>query len=156
MFEPKFISFESQAECLDLAGASILIDVADFEGLKIAAKSLADDLEKVTGQTSRVLNDISNIHVKTAIILGTLERSRQLQKVVDNGKLETSEIEGKWESFTTNVVENPLNGVGSALVLAGSDKRGAIFAAYTLSEQIGVSPCEIWYLTFNINGLTGQ
>ncbi|POS69245.1 hypothetical protein DHEL01_v212362 [Diaporthe helianthi] len=29
-----------------------------------------------------------------------------------------------------------------ALVIAGSDKRGTIFGAYTLSEQIGVSP---WY-----------
>jgi hypothetical protein len=28
----------------------------------------------------------------------------------------------------------------SALVIAGSDKRGAIFGVYSLSEQLGVSP----------------
>ena len=33
-------------------------------------------------------------------------------------------------------------GVSSALVIAGSDKRGTIFGIYDLSEQIGVSP---WY-----------
>jgi hypothetical protein len=33
-------------------------------------------------------------------------------------------------------------GVSSALIIAGSDKRGAIYGVYDLSEQIGVSP---WY-----------
>jgi len=33
-------------------------------------------------------------------------------------------------------------GVRRALVIAGADKRGAIYAIYDLSEQIGVSP---WY-----------
>jgi hypothetical protein len=40
------------------------------------------------------------------------------------------------------VVRNPLPGLKSALVIAGSDKRGTIFGIYDLSEQIGVSP---WY-----------
>jgi hypothetical protein len=40
----------------------------------------------------------------------------------------------------TTIVENPFKGCHKALVIAGSDKRGAIFGVYTLSEQIGVSP----------------
>ena len=35
--------------------------------------------------------------------------------------------------------EDPLPGVTSALVIAGSDKRGTIYGIYDLSEQIGVS-----------------
>ena len=40
------------------------------------------------------------------------------------------------------MVEEPFDGVSEALVVAGSDKRGAIYGIYELSEQIGVSP---WY-----------
>ena len=42
----------------------------------------------------------------------------------------------------TTIVDHPMAGVRRALVIAGSDKRGTIFAIYDLSEQIGVSP---WY-----------
>lgn len=42
----------------------------------------------------------------------------------------------------TTFVENPFGGCHQALIIAGSDKRGAIFGVYALSEQIGVSP---WY-----------
>jgi hypothetical protein len=34
--------------------------------------------------------------------------------------------------------------VASALVIAGSDKRGTIYGIYDLSEQIGVSPWHFW------------
>ena len=38
------------------------------------------------------------------------------------------------------VVPRPRPGIARALVIAGSDKRGAIYGIYDLSEQIGVSP----------------
>ena len=57
-------------------------------------------------------------------------------------KIDVSSIAGKWESFLIQVVAKPLPGVSSALVIAGSDKRGTIYGIYDLSEQIGVSP---WY-----------
>lgn len=140
MFEAKFISFEPRVGAFNLAGAAIVVDDAEFEGVKLAARSLSEDLEKVTGRKSKILHDISSIPVEKVIVLGSLERSQYIQKLVTKGKLCVGEIEGKWESFTTSVVETPGEGVKAALVLAGSDKRGSIFAAYTLSEQIGVSP----------------
>ena len=59
-----------------------------------------------------------------------------------NGKLNDSDLKGKWESFVIATVENPAPGVKQALVIAGSDKRGTIYGIYELSEQLGVSP---WY-----------
>lgn len=53
-----------------------------------------------------------------------------------------SSIEGKWESFVSQVVKSPTSGCPEALVIAGSDPRGVIFGIYDISEQIGVSP---WY-----------
>jgi len=42
------------------------------------------------------------------------------------------------------VVENPIEGVEKALVIAGADPRGTIFGIYDVSEQIGVSPWYFW------------
>ncbi|KAI1338740.1 glycoside hydrolase family 115 protein [Xylariaceae sp. FL0016] len=78
----------------------------------------------------------------TVIIAGTLNHSKFIDNLVSSGKLDISEIEGKWESFVTQIVDNPIPGCSRALVVAGSDTRGAIFGLYDLSEQIGVSP---WY-----------
>jgi len=44
--------------------------------------------------------------------------------------------------FTIQVVNNPLKGINSALVIAGSDRRGTDTGVFELSQQAGVSP---WY-----------
>ncbi|KAI0473912.1 hypothetical protein GGR56DRAFT_556660 [Xylariaceae sp. FL0804] len=79
---------------------------------------------------------------ETVIIAGTLNHSWVVDDLVANGKLDVSDIAGQWESFVTQVVADPLPGCARALVIAGSDPRGAIFGLYDVSEQIGVSP---WY-----------
>ncbi|MGH8166125.1 MAG: glycosyl hydrolase 115 family protein, partial [Woeseiaceae bacterium] len=78
----------------------------------------------------------------TAVIVGTLGRSAPIDDLVRHGKLDVSEIQGRWESFVMEVVDAPSPGVDRALVIAGSDKRGTIYGIYDLSEHIGVSP---WY-----------
>jgi hypothetical protein len=40
------------------------------------------------------------------------------------------------------LIQNPNSGTPWALVIAGSDRRGAIYGLYDVSEQMGVSP---WY-----------
>ncbi|OTB01216.1 glycoside hydrolase family 115 protein [Hypoxylon sp. CI-4A] len=78
----------------------------------------------------------------TVIIVGTLGHSKVIDDLVTTGKLNASDIEGKWESFTTKIIEEPIAGSAKAVVIAGSDPRGTIFGIYDISEQIGVSP---WY-----------
>lgn len=65
-----------------------------------------------------------------------------IDQLVRDHKIGVSEISGTWESFLIEVVPHPLPEITSALVIAGSDKRGTIYGVYDLSEQIGVSP---WY-----------
>ncbi|KAI1094135.1 glycoside hydrolase family 115 protein [Rostrohypoxylon terebratum] len=77
-----------------------------------------------------------------AIIAGTLGHSEVVDGLVTSGKLDISGIEGKWESFTTKIVEDPISGCAKAVIIAGSDPRGTIYGIYDISEQIGVSP---WY-----------
>ncbi|RWA13909.1 hypothetical protein EKO27_g1176 [Xylaria grammica] len=78
----------------------------------------------------------------TVIIAGTLGRSKIVDDLVKAGKLDVAKIKEKWESFVTQVVEEPIDGCPKAVVIAGSDPRGVIFGLYDISEQIGVSP---WY-----------
>ncbi|KAL9560798.1 hypothetical protein ACKAV7_015115 [Fusarium commune] len=78
----------------------------------------------------------------TKIIVGTIGHSELIDKLIKDGSLDVSEIKGKWESFVSQLVKDPIKGTAEALVIAGSDPRGTIYGIYDISEQIGVSP---WY-----------
>ena len=58
--------------------------------------------------------------------------------------IEKSDLEGKYEKFIIQTIENPADGVEKALVIAGSDLRGTIYGIYELSRQMGVSPWYYW------------
>ncbi|KAJ4388629.1 hypothetical protein N0V93_006088 [Gnomoniopsis smithogilvyi] len=148
MRQGSFVSFSSRADsrALSLSEACILVDVDDFEGVKIAAQKLSEDFFRVTGSAPptvrhQAVTDKNGLG-QTAIIVGCIESSKILQDLERAGKANFSEIRGRWESFCTSVVDSPVDGCERALVIAGSNKRGAIYAIYALSEQIGVSP---WY-----------
>jgi hypothetical protein len=46
--------------------------------------------------------------------------------------------------FSSQPVQSPIPGIESALVIVGSDRRGAIYGLYDVSEQIGVLPWYFW------------
>lgn len=77
------------------------------------------------------------------IIAGTV-KSPVIRHLMDAGKIDRTRLEGKNEKYVMTVVTNPVDGVDEALVIAGSDKRGAIYGIYELSELIGVSPWHDW------------
>lgn len=77
-----------------------------------------------------------------AIIAGTIGHSQIIDQLIEDGLIDVSEIEGEWEAFVSQLVEDPLEGTPRALVIAGNDPRGTIYGLYDVSEQIGVSP---WY-----------
>jgi len=76
------------------------------------------------------------------IVIGTLGKSKLIDKLVASKQLDVKDLKGKWESFVIATVKDPKPGVRQYLVVAGSDKRGTIYGIYELSRQLGVSP---WY-----------
>ncbi|KAL1745251.1 hypothetical protein HDZ31DRAFT_36852 [Schizophyllum fasciatum] len=147
LLEPRIVSFDADDGGLDITRPLMVVDPDDHVGVHIAANAVADDFARVTGTRGQTANatsdDVPTADNGTAFILvGTLDSSSIIQSLASAEKLNTSAIAGKWESFVVAVVDEPFEGGGRALVIAGSDKRGAIFGLYTLSEQIGVSP---WY-----------
>lgn len=121
--------------------ADIYIDNNDYPGLQRAVKSLQQDILNVSG---RSLQSSSTPKAATLLIIGSLGKSALLDQLVREGKLDVSAITGRWEAFQIQLLQNPLPGVEQALVIAGSDKRGAIFGVYDLAETIGVSPWHWW------------
>jgi endo-1,4-beta-D-glucanase Y len=121
--------------------ATIYVDSRDWPGVIRAANDLQADIARVTGHKALLSNDARSLS-KNAIIVGTIGRSGIVDDLVKAGKIDTSRIAGKWESFFLQVVPNPLPNISSGLIIVGSDKRGTIYGIYDLSEQMGVSP---WY-----------
>lgn len=119
--------------------ATILVSDDDFAGVQRVASDLQSDIERVTGVRPELSNDDG---ADLVVIVGTVGKSAVVDQLIADDKLDVSELEGKWEMFTTQIVEAPMDGVERALVIAGSDQRGTIYGAYDLSAQIGVSP---WY-----------
>ncbi|KAI8664659.1 hypothetical protein NCS57_00507900 [Fusarium keratoplasticum] len=147
MLEEQFIEFSPGGT--DLVDATILVDESDFAGVKIATRNLSQDFARVTKKDPPPVDIVENSKditaggSRVAIIVGSVESSPLLQRLERENGVQYSAIRGRWESFLTVLVDKPLGGCfDKALVIAGSDKRGAIFGIYTLSEQIGVSP---WY-----------
>ncbi len=123
------------------AAAAIWVDPGDWPGVIRAVNDLQADIARVSGCQAAIHNDAGSL-AGHAIIVGTIGRSRVIDDLARSGKIDTSRIAGKWESFFLQVVANPLPGAAAGLVIVGSDKRGTIYGVYDLSEQMGVSP---WY-----------
>ncbi|MGD0387454.1 MAG: glycosyl hydrolase 115 family protein [Tepidisphaeraceae bacterium] len=121
--------------------SALYVDPDDYAGVVRAVGDLQADIERVTGCTVGIVHEARTLPSR-AIIIGTIGKSRLIDRLIREGKIDPAPIAGKWESFFLEVVPAPLPGVDSALVIAGSDKRGTIYGIYDLSEQVGVSP---WY-----------
>ncbi|MEO8593474.1 MAG: glycosyl hydrolase 115 family protein [Candidatus Solibacter sp.] len=123
--------------------AAIYVDAADYAGVVRAAGDLAADVQRVSGVAAVVVNDEKSLRANM-VLAGSIGKSALIDRLIREGKLDVSQVKGKWEAFVIQTVARPLPGVASALVIAGSDKRGTIYGIYDVSEQIGVSPWYFW------------
>jgi hypothetical protein len=143
----KYIVNKASAENFPLVSkgktTSILVSKNDFPGVLKVAGHLENDLFKVTNVHPKQINTISEA-ADYVVIIGTIGKSEIIDRLVQEGKIDARQLKGKWEKFTTQIVDNPTKGIKKALVIAGSDKRGTIYGMYDLSGQIGVSPWYFW------------
>lgn len=125
----------------DPSAAVIAVDEKDYPVVTLAAGLFADDIKRVTGKRPAITGKPTG--APQMVIVGTLGHSALIDRLAQNGKLrDIAKIKGGWETTLWQVVENPFPGVKRALVIAGSDRRGAAYGLTQLSEKIGVSP---WY-----------
>jgi hypothetical protein len=121
--------------------AKIVFDTSENILVKKSANFLSDDIERVTGKRPEV-SGIDNFRGSNIIIVATIGKNPLIDKLVAEKKLNIDNIRGQWERFIIKTIDNPFPGVKQALVIVGSDRRGAAYGVFTLSEKMGVSP---WY-----------
>lgn len=117
-----FVTFKRHSlSDIELTGTSdtITYDPLDWKGVKMAVENLRHDLKAVTGSAN------------APVVVATIGKSKLAKKY----KLQSKELQGKWEQYLIFTDKGKL-------VILGSDKRGTIYGIYELSRQIGVSP---WY-----------
>ncbi len=116
----------------------------DEAQLGASVDAFASDIEHVTGIRPRILHSLQHISAMELVLIGIAGHSPELRRLAAAHKLDSTIIDGKWESALTTVVDRPMPGISRALVIAGSDRRGAAFALFSLSRQMGVSPWSWW------------
>jgi hypothetical protein len=128
----------------DGRAADLYLAPQDEAHLGLVADAFASDVERVTGIRPRILHSAEHLSATNLVIIGIAGESPELRELAAAKKLDTSPIDGKWESAVNTVIEDPFAGVHRALVITGSDRRGAAFALFTLSRRMGVSPWNWW------------
>jgi len=107
----------------------IVVSDDEDSAVRQAAEFLAGDIEKISGHKPVLVKTPSAD--RTGIRLVTLGHG-QLPADVD-----TRSMQGQWESYRVVTA-------GNTVWLVGSNPRGTAFAAYTLSERLGIDPLYIW------------
>lgn len=98
-------------------------------GVRKIASKVACDIKAVFGAEPAV---VDSSKCKSPIYVGLAG-----DKLITGSGVDTEDIEGKREVYKIEVKD-------SALVITGSDKRGAIYGLFKLSEMLGVSPFIDW------------
>ena len=155
--QQQVVSFDQCDGCVSFNNPTIVVDNAEWPGVKRAANDLALDFGRVTGRNatvttrSSILSGRSNTLFKRqngtygqpTIVVGTIGKSNLIGNLVNSSAVNISAVQGQWEAFQTQLITQG-NSSSPTLVIAGSDKRGSIFGLYDISEQIGVSPFYYW------------
>ena len=116
----------------------IIVSADDDVAVLRAAANLQNDFMMVSGKRPELAHTPSG----RRIVIASSLKSEIIRSLIGKQLLDVTSLEGCNEKYQISFVKNPVEGVEEALVIAGSDRRGAVYGIYELSEQIGVSP---WY-----------
>ncbi len=141
----EIILFKKDTKSFQLIGdqknLELVIDSNDDWLIQKTASFLSNDFEKVTQHKIAIHANLKST-LNNVIIIGTINNSAIIKKLIEDHKMNVDDIKSQWEAYKIVVVNNPCTGLDKAVVIVGSDKRGAAFGALEISKQIGVSP---WY-----------
>ena len=141
--------------------AAFLIDVEEPYAIRRTLQDVCVDLYDITGLAFPVVNTVPVRSVyQYIIVVGVAGTSEPLCALEKSNKIDLTSLNGKKESFLIKTVADPFPGCKGAIVIAGSDMRGAIYGLYSLTQDgLGVDPLRFWTekpVTFRKALLLGQ
>ncbi len=107
-----------------------------------AAQLLAHDLGALSGRAPAVAKTTDGAS-GPLVIVGRID-APLVAALLKANKIDTAPIAGKWESYGRAAIPSPADPRRQALLIFGSDVRGAIYGVVDLSREMGVSPWEWW------------
>ncbi|HZZ56585.1 MAG TPA: hypothetical protein VFE31_02055 [Opitutaceae bacterium] len=121
---------------------AVVYDARDGAPIAHAAELLAGDLRSLTGIQPPVVPSVAQGR-GAAVIVGRADSPAIAALLAANG-IDAAPIRGKWETYGRAVIPAPWNAGEKALLIFGSDTRGAIWGVVDLTREMGVSPWEWW------------
>ncbi|HKR39437.1 MAG TPA: glycosyl hydrolase 115 family protein, partial [Paraburkholderia sp.] len=112
----------------------------DNKTLSLVASMLGRDLRNVAGVSTVSATNLADCR-RLCIVVGSADSAlvRDLARV---GRVDLSPLRGQWERYVRTAVDDKSG--RRILLIAGSDKRGALYGVVDLSRELGVSPWEWW------------
>ncbi len=112
----------------------IVVAASEHSAVQRAARFLAADIQKITGfKPPVVAKPTGGMTVPIYLItLGSKDAPAEFPRQVSVDKLKD-----QWEAYQVVTVDR-------AVYVVGSNFRGTAFAAYTLSERLGIDPLYLW------------
>ena len=122
-----------------------------YPGTVKIAEKVCDDFNAVFGARPVTLS-FENLkdaksYVNQPIFFATINRSALLERLSSMGLVDLKALEGKREVYSFTVLDELKFDdfyFESAIIIAGSDKRGTIYGLFKLSQMLGVSPFTNW------------
>ena len=116
--------------------SEIVVAADENTAVQQAAVFLAGDIQKISGYKPAIVRDARNATnpsgARVTIRLVTWSDAAALPAGIAKAKLK-----GQWEAYQVWTS-------GNTVWLVGSDFRGTAYAAYTLSERLGIDPLYLW------------
>ena len=124
--------------------AAFLLEPTADPAVSRAADDVRGDIASVAGVRPALEHALPATDAGPTVLVGVVSRSALLDRLAAQGSIDVGRLRGAWESYQIQTVRDPFPGCPQALVIAGSDRRGAIYGLYELSSAIGVSPWHWW------------
>ena len=124
---------------------TLCLDKNDWPGVIRVSEKVRGDMELVFGKCREVVlfdgAPAEADYAEGRVFAGCIGRSAVIDDLEKKGIIDLSAVRGKREMYLFTTVQ--INGV-SAVVIAGSDKRGTIYGLFHISELMEVSPW-VWF-----------
>jgi len=107
-------------------------------------KDFSKDFQEATGKPLKTTPTLSGKH-RLLILPAVVDKEPILEKLEKAGKLDLSQVRGKWESYLIQAVHGINDQVPDALVVVGSSPRAVAYGLYEISEKsLGTDPTKLW------------
>ena len=119
--------------------AKVFVSPSEHVLVGKVARMFVSDVDKVVGYKPE-LKQTNKVVGRRVVVVGSLGNNAFIDKLVKQKKLNVTPIKNGWEQYIIQQVSKPVKGIDEALVVVGSDKRGAAYGLLSISEKMGVSP----------------